>query len=99
MAIVETTLRNSTWSRKLLWSFEVSVYSNIHHVLVHRPLAITFRDFQMRSSKARIDEDLIKFIPRGVLRAVDLLRSEVNVIHTNVNSDNLLYESNDEGSY
>jgi len=30
---------------------------------------------------------------------VDLLRSKANIIHTKVNSDNLLCESNDEGSY
>ncbi|KAI5251000.1 protein kinase [Aureobasidium subglaciale] len=76
--------------RRLLDSFEVEGPHGRHICLVHEPLGISFAELRDLTSGRVFDEDLIRQTFRPILEGLDFLHREAEVIHTDLQPNNVL---------
>ncbi|KAK6004806.1 hypothetical protein QM012_008668 [Aureobasidium pullulans] len=76
--------------RKLLDFFDVKGPHGKHICLVHEPLGMSFDQVRSFTGGRPFDEDLIRQTFRPILNGLDFLHKEANVIHTDVQPNNLL---------
>ncbi|OAA63469.1 Cytochrome P450 [Niveomyces insectorum RCEF 264] len=68
-----------------------------HPVLVFQPAQMSMRDFRTVFFKKGFEEDFVRSAVSELLRAVDFLHTECQVIHTDIHPGNLLLGVYDKG--
>ncbi|MCJ1317097.1 hypothetical protein MMC15_002419 [Xylographa vitiligo] len=80
----------------VLDSFEIENCGNHHRCLVHKPLWISLFDFQQLMKDKKFNEPTLKAVLNYLFVALDYLHTECQVIHTDIKTDNILQEIEDE---
>lgn len=68
--------------RQLLHSFEIRGPHGTHAVLVFQPAQMSLRDMKAVFQKDGFDETLVKGTVQELLKALDFLHTEAQVVHT-----------------
>jgi len=84
--------QGQAYIRILLDSFEITGTSGVvHQCLIHEPLALDLASFQkLLEDRRGFPEDLVRAYLRRLLRALDFLHSEANIIHTDIKATNIM---------
>ncbi|KAH8917346.1 kinase-like protein [Atractiella rhizophila] len=87
---IKTKHAGSLLVRQHLDDFELSNRHGGFQCLVHRPQAITLRDFRQLLPSRMIPVNLLKLVLQHLLLALDFLHTEAKLIHTDIQEKNIL---------
>ncbi|KAE8322327.1 kinase-like domain-containing protein [Aspergillus sergii] len=84
--------------RRAMDDFQISSAGNAHsyQCFVHPPLAMSLCELRNRTIDGVLPEDLLKSTLIHLLLALDFLHTEANIVHTNIQEDNVLLSVEDE---
>lgn len=83
---LKTSHTGSAYIRGLYDTFDLLGQDGIHRCLVQPPMHMSLHELRMRSTSQRLDEFLFKQTLLCILRALDFLHREANVVHTGMSS-------------
>lgn len=78
--------------RSMLASFELTLDGSVYYGLVHAPLAMSLRDLRKGYVDCRVPVEMVRWVVRNVLLALDFLH-ESGIVHTGKSSSPLPYAS------
>ncbi|KAK3671787.1 hypothetical protein LTR78_008332 [Recurvomyces mirabilis] len=98
LQLITTIHPGSASIRPVLDTFElVRKNGNVHVCLIHPPLQCTMFAFQRVGGRpVPLSEGLVKAAMRKLLKALDYLHTEADVIHCDVKLSNLMLQVEDE---
>ncbi|KAF4627658.1 hypothetical protein G7Y89_g10500 [Cudoniella acicularis] len=76
--------------RTLLDTFEIATAAGSHICLVHKPLGLRQSDFQALCPACKLPQDLLKLTLTHILLALDYLHTKCRLIHTDIQTKNIL---------
>ncbi|KAM0340745.1 hypothetical protein ACHAPU_010336 [Fusarium lateritium] len=82
--------------RELIDSFDITGPKGTHHCMLHLPLWESLGSVVYRTRDVRLTAPLLAFVLRRLFLALDFLRTECKVIHTNINSVNIIFATADD---
>ncbi|KAF5660167.1 CMGC SRPK kinase [Fusarium heterosporum] len=82
--------------RELLASFDIIGPDGFHRGMLHRPLWECLEAFLYRTPDKRFLAPLLAFVLRRLFLALEFLHTECKVIHTNINSVNIIFATGDD---
>jgi len=95
LAKVQSPHPGQSLIRELYDAFELDGTAGRHQCLVQHPMHMTVLEM-MRLNSEPFNLPLLKMTLRRILSALDFLRTEANVIHTDLKTDNLMLSLDDE---
>ncbi|KAB8207555.1 kinase-like domain-containing protein [Aspergillus parasiticus] len=85
--------------RSLLDSFHIDRPGDNHQCLVHPPLFESVWEFLHRNPVQRLPKPVLAFTLRRVFLALDYLHTEYQIIHTDIKTNNIMFELADDSVF
>ncbi|KAM0425547.1 hypothetical protein ACHAPT_009339 [Fusarium lateritium] len=85
--------------RELLDCFDLTGPDGSHRCLVHAPLWESVLTFLHRNPVRRLPVPVLAFVLRRLFLALDFLRTECQIIHTDIKADNIMFGIEDDSVF